>query len=266
MNNTFHTLEFDHILRQLEELACTKSAKERIRSMEPYLYEGDVRKSQKDTTEARRIIESAGMPPIASMSDVDDILIIVGQDGCLSAEQLESVGMTLTAVKRLKDFLNRCRYLNTSLACYDEELDPLEHLREQLAEAVRGGRVEDGASRLLRSLRQDIIRMEEKVRAKADSILKSRKNCFADHYVTNRNGKMCLPVKKEYRSSVPGSVIDKSATGATLFIEPEAVASMNSELELLKMEEENETRRILYELTAMVAENREVFRSRQETD
>ena len=52
MNNTFHTLEFDHILRQLEELACTKSAKERIRSMEPYLYEGDVRKSQKDTTEA----------------------------------------------------------------------------------------------------------------------------------------------------------------------------------------------------------------------
>ena len=259
MNNTFHTLEFDHILRQLEELACTKSAKERIRSMEPYLYEGDVRKSQKDTTEARRIIESAGMPPIASMSDVDDILIIVGQDGCLSAEQLESVGMTLTAVKRLKDFLNRCRYLNTSLACYDEELDPLEHLREQLAEAVRGGRVEDGASRLLRSLRQDIIRMEEKVRAKADSILKSRKSCFADHYVTNRNGKMCLPVKKEYRSSVPGSVIDKSATGATLFIEPEAVASMNSELELLKMEEENETRRILYELTAMVAENREVF-------
>ena len=259
MNNTFHTLEFDHILRQLEELACTKSAKERIRSLEPYLYEGDVRKSQKDTTEARLIIESAGMPPIASMSDVDDILIIVGQDGCLSAEQLESVGMTLTAVKRLKDFLNRCRYLNTSLACYDEELDPLEHLREQLAEAVRGGRVEDGASRLLRSLRQDMIRMEEKVRAKADSILKSRKSCFADHYVTNRNGKMCLPVKKEYRSSVPGSVIDKSATGATLFIEPEAVASMNSELELLKMEEENETRRILYELTVMVAENREVF-------
>ena len=259
MNNTFHTLEFDHILRQLEELACTKSAKERIRSLEPYLYEGDVRKSQKDTTEARLIIESAGMPPIASMGDVDDILIIVGQDGCLSAEQLESVGMTLTAVKRLKDFLNRCRYLNTSLACYDEELDPLEHLREQLAEAVRGGRVEDGASRLLRSLRQDMIRMEEKVRAKADSILKSRKSCFADHYVTNRNGKMCLPVKKEYRSSVPGSVIDKSATGATLFIEPEAVASMNSELELLKMEEENETRRILYELTVMVAENREVF-------
>ena len=70
---------------------------------------------------------------------------------------------------------------------------------------------------------------------------------------------MCLPVKKEYRSSVPGSVIDKSATGATLFIEPEAVASLNSELELLKIEEENETRRILYELTAMIAENQEVF-------
>ena len=56
MNNTFHTLEFDRIVRQLEELACTKSAKEKIRDLEPYLYEGDVRKSQKDTSEARRII------------------------------------------------------------------------------------------------------------------------------------------------------------------------------------------------------------------
>ena len=80
MNNTFHTLEFDRIVRQLEELACTKSAKEKIRDLEPYLYEGDVRKSQKDTSEARRIIESAGLPPIASMGDVDDILIVIGQD------------------------------------------------------------------------------------------------------------------------------------------------------------------------------------------
>lgn len=259
MNNTYKTLEFDHILRQLEELACTRAAKEKALALEPYLYEGDVRRGQKETTEARLIIDRVGLPPISSMNDVDEILITVQQGGCLSAEQLEYMGMLLNAVKRLKDFLSRCRYLNTSLAFYDEELDPIECLREQLAEAVRGGRVEDGASRLLKGLRQDIIRMEEKIRAKADSILKNKRACLADSYVTNRSGRMCLPVKKEYRSSVPGSVIDKSATGATLFIEPEAIAAMNSELELLNIEEENETRRILYELTAMVEENREAI-------
>lgn len=259
MNNTFHILEFDRILQQLEEMASTGAAKEKIRNMEPYLYEGDVRRGQRETSEARVIIDSAGLPPVAAMTDLDQILKTVDQGGCLTAEELESVGMTLTAVKRLKEFLERCKYLGTGLAFSEKELDPLEALRDQLASAVRGGRVEDGASRLLKGLRQDIVRMEEKVRTKAESILRGKKSCFADSYVTMRNGRICLPVKKEYRNAVPGSVIDKSSTGATLFVEPESVAAMNGELELVRLEEENETRRILYELTAMVEEHREVF-------
>lgn len=258
-NHTFHTLEFNCILKQMEDLACTKAAKAKIRELEPYLYEGDVRRGQKETSEARIIIDSAGFPPITSMNDLEEILLTAGQGGCLTAEQLEYTGMTLTAVKRLKDFLKRCEYLNAGLAFYEADLEPLEALRERLTEAVRGGRVEDGASRLLKGLRQDIVRMEEKVRTKADSILKSKRACCSDNYVTVRSGRICLPIKKEFRSSVPGSVIDQSATGATLFIEPEAVAAMNAELDLLRIEEENETRRILYELTAMVDENRAVF-------
>lgn len=259
MNNTFHILEFDRILQQLEEMASTGAAKEKIRSLEPYLYEGDVRRGQRETSEARLIIDSAGLPPVAAMTDLDQILKTIDQGGCLTAEELESVGMTLTAVKRLKDFLDKCKYLGTGLAFYEKELDPLEELREELASSVRGGRVEDSASRLLKGLRQDIVRMEEKVRTKAESVLRGKKSYFADSYITMRNGRICLPVKKEYRNAVPGNVIDKSATGATLFIEPESVAAMNSELELIKIEEENETRRILYELTAMVEKHRDIF-------
>ena len=261
MNHTFHILEFDTILQQLEEMANTAAAKEQIRALEPYLYEGDVKRAQRETTEARLMIDSAGLPPLPAMTELDQILKTADQGGCLTAEELESVGMTLTAVKRLKDFLERCKYLETGLAYYEEQLNPLEDLREQIAATVRGGRVEDGASRCLRSLRQEIARTEEKVRTKAEAILRGKKAYFADSYVTMRNGRICLPVKKEYKSAVPGSVIDKSATGATLFIEPDSVAAMSSELELLKLDEENETRRILYELTAGVGENGEIFKA-----
>ena len=96
--------------------------------------------------------------------------------------------------------------------------------------------------------------MEEKLRTKAESMLRTNKKFFSDSYITIRNGKVCLPVKKEYKPAVPGSVIDQSSTGSTLFIEPSAIAALNGELESLRIEEENETRRILYTLTAQVEE------------
>lgn len=261
MNSTFQILEFDHILNQLEENALTKAAKEKIRAMEPYLQEKDVRHSLRETTEARTIIDKIGLPPAVSMEGLDEILLTVSQGGILSAGELEAVGMTLTAVKRLKDFLERSKYLQVSLSWYEEQLDPLKDLQTELADSVRGGRVEDHASRLLASLRKNIERMEDKVREKAESILRSKKQCFSDSYVTVRNGRLCLPVKKDYKASVPGSVIDKSATGSTLFIEPQSVAELSAELELLRMDEENETRRILCELTTRVEQDQEVFLS-----
>ena len=68
---------------------------------------------------------------------------------------------------------------------------------------------------------------------------------------------MCIPVKKEYKFKIGGTVIDKSATGSTLFIEPVASAKHYQELQELRIDEENEVRRILYQLTVLVGEYRE---------
>ena len=259
MNHTFQILEFDKILKQLEELANTEAGKQAARQLEPFMYEGDVRRGLFDTSEARIIIDNIGQPPAVSMTGIDQILKTAEQGGCLSEEELETAGIVLTGVKRFKDFLIRCKYLELSLPYYGDDLNPLDELRETLAQSVRSGRVEDSASKLLRNLRQDIVRMEEKIRTKADNILRGKKQYFADSYVTIRNGRICLPVKKEYKSTVGGTVIDQSQTGSTLFMEPAAISALNEELEILQIEEENETRRILYELTGMIDAEREVF-------
>ena len=92
------------------------------------------------------------------------------------------------------------------------------------------------------------------MKQKAEQIMRANKTCMADHYYTLRNGRICVPVKKEYKLKISGSVIDKSATGSTLFIEPTSVAKYGEELQMLKISEENEVYRILYTLTAMVAD------------
>lgn len=254
MNHTFQILEFNRIIEKLEELALTEGAKERIRNLTPELKEVEVRKNLRDTTQARMILDKMGQPPAVAMNGMTAIFKLVMQEGILMPEDLESVGTMLTGVKRYKDFLNRCKYLELSLAYYEENLNPLESLAKELFESIRNKRVDDSASKYLRNVRQEIVRMEEKLRTKAESMLRTNKKFFSDSYITIRNGKVCLPVKKEYKPAVPGSVIDQSSTGSTLFIEPSAIAALNGELESLRIEEENETRRILYTLTAQVEE------------
>ncbi|MGC6177403.1 endonuclease MutS2 [Lacrimispora sp. 38-1] len=254
MNHTFQILEFNRILERLEELALTDGAKERIRNLTPELKEAEVRKNLRDTTQARMILDRMGQPPAVAMNGLLAIFKTVTQESFLMPEELEFIGTMLTGVKRYKDFLNRCKYLELSLAYYEENLNPLEDLARELYESIRNKRVDDSASKYLRNVRQDIVRMEEKLRTKAETMLRGNKKYFSDSYITIRNGKVCLPVKKEYKPAVPGSVIDQSSTGSTLFIEPSAIASLNGELENLRIEEENETRRILYTLTALVEE------------
>ena len=254
MNHTFQILEFNRILDKLEELALTDGAKEQIRNLTPELNEARVRKNLRDTTQARMILDRMGPPPAVAMNGLLAIFKSVMQESLLMPEELEFIGTMLTGVKRYKDYLNRCKYLQLSLAYYEENLNPSEDLAKELYESIRNKRVDDSASKYLRSIRQDIVRMEEKLRTKAETILRGNKKYFSDSYVTIRNGKVCLPVKKEYKPAVPGSVIDQSATGSTLFIEPSAISVLNGELENLRIEEENETRRILYTLTALVEE------------
>ncbi|MEY8355077.1 DNA mismatch repair protein MutS [Lachnospiraceae bacterium 54-53] len=259
MNHTFQILEFHLILEKLEEFAHTEGAKERIRNLTPSLKEGEVQKSLRDTTEARTVLDRMGLPPGVGMSGLSAVINTVRQGGCLSAEELESTGVMLTGVKRFKDFLSRCQYLELGLPYYGQDLDPLEELAREIYESVRNGRVEDTAGKYLKSLRQDMVRLEEKMRAKAESMLRGNKKCFSDSYITFRNGRICLPVKRDYKTSVPGMVVDQSSTGSTLFIEPSSIRGLGEELDLLRIEEENETRRILYALTASVEDHLEIL-------
>lgn len=258
-------LEFDQIKQKLENIAYTEKAKERIRSLRPYLSQIEAEAALRDTTEGRQMLEACGTAPITALEGVHEWLAIASKGGCLTSEQLEGIGNTLTAVKRLKDYLKRGKQYEISLPYYEENLDSLEEIREELNQKIRGGRVDDFASKLLRTLRSSIQETEEKMRGKADQIMKANKAYMSDSFSTVRNGHICIPVKKEYRNKIGGSVLDKSSTGSTLFMEPSAVAKYYEQLETLRLEAENEERRILYTLSAMLADTEDIMEQNYRT-
>ncbi len=248
-------LEFDKIKEMWTELALTKWAKEKIRDTIPYMSESELLTKQRETTEAKQLIEKSGNPPLVSLNKIREYIQIAKTGNCLSVLQLEEIENALVAIMRLKNYLNHSKQWEISLAYYEENLDSLEYIREMIQLQIRNGKVDDNASKLLKSIRSEIERNEDAMREKADSVIRANKECMSDSFSTTRNGHRCIPVKKEYKYKIKGTVIDQSSTGNTFFIEPTSVTKYYESLQLLYIEEENEERRILYSLTAMISDD-----------
>ena len=265
MTDTEKILEFDRIKEKLAELACTEKARLQIQELKPSLSELEVKAFQRETTEARKMIEICGNPPVTALQGVDEWIEFASKGGCLTPTQLEQISMVLAAVRRLKDYLRRGKEHEIGLAYYEENLDGLDDIREELGSKIRNERVDDYASKTLKSLREAIDRAETKMHEKADAILRVNKQYMADNFSTLRNGRICIPVKKEYKFKIQGSVIDKSSTGSTLFMEPLQVARLYDEVQELKIDEENEEIRILYTLSSILSDKEEIIRSNSRT-
>ena len=252
-------IEFDKIREKWRTLALTEAAKKQIDQTGLILSEGELKAALRNTTEAVLLLQKCGTPPLVSLEGMEEWLAIADKGDCLTVSMLEEVEKALVAVKRLKDYLNDGKSQKVSLAYYEENLEPLEELREELHRQLRNGEVDDYATGTLKDLRAQIERVKNRMHEKADSILRSNKDCMSDSFTTIRSGHLCIPVKKEYKYKIDGSVIDKSATGNTLFIEPKAVVQLGEELQILQIDEQNEVYQILYTLTAMVADKREAM-------
>ena len=252
MADTEALLEFNKIKEIWKELALTEWARKQIDEAVPLMEETKVRARLRETTEAKKMMEVYGQPPLVSLEGVKEWMKTAKIGGCLTPEQL-------AAVSRMKQYLNRGKAAGISMAWYEENLDSCEELRRSIHEQIRNSRVDDNASKFLKSCRMDMEREERAMREKADAAIRGNKAYMADSFSTMRNGRMCIPVKAEFKNRIKGTVIGQSATGSTVFLEPASAARHAEALELLKIQEENEVLRILYVLTGLVYDCQEIM-------
>lgn len=254
-NKMLEILEYNKILNMMEEYALSNKVKEKIKSLEPYLSEEKVLLNLKETTEAKLIIEQFGNPPLAALNELEKSLALLGKGILLMPEQLESIAQFLTACRRLKTYLKKAENISSIVASYGSSIYDLSEIEDEINRSIRGSEIDDKASPKLGDIRRKIINTEAQIKSKLDSLLRNNKNWFSESFVSIRNEHYTLPVRKEYKRQVDGTVIDVSQSGSTYFIEPSSTRKLQDEIALLRIEEENEIRRILYTLTALVEEH-----------
>ena len=147
-----------------------------------------------------------------------------------------------------------------TVATFGGSIDTLAELEEEISRRIVNGAVDDRASPALAGIRRKMTRTSDEIRQKLDALLRKNGRWFSESFVSQRNGHFTLPVRREFKNSVPGTLVDVSKTGSTCFIEPDAVRKLRSALNELEVEEDGEVRRVLYELTALIGDHAAALR------
>ena len=259
MIKTFETLNFIYIIEKLQGYCKTEAARNMYSDLTPFLSLIKAKSKLSETSEARKIIETLGNPPAVLTDRIESYVEMCEKGEYLTPDKLEQIAAYLASVKRLQSYLNRAVKNMFSLGAYADEIEPAEELKDEIQRSIVNGAVDDNASSELRSLRRDIEIIKERIKNKAEEILRRNKDYFSEQYVTQKNGRICLPVKKEYKNKITGSICGISSSGLTIFIEPAQIAALSEELEELIILEQNEVIKILYSLSSLVSDYAATF-------
>lgn len=251
-------LEFSQITDRLKNLAITEPAKNRAENLIPSGNYDQVQKQLDQTFALANILRVNGQLPLTDFVDVKPSTKRLGVKANLNAAELGNILLVLTLANDINHFVDELDE-SVDITAIDEiiaKLDVPEDLFRRLKKSLDyDGEVLDSASPALARLRHDMHSNEEEIRSMMESYTKGNSSKYlSEAIVTIRDDRYVIPVKQEYRGKFGGVVHDQSASGQTLFIEPEAVLKLNNRQQNLLAQERQEIHRILRELSNLARE------------
>ena len=248
------TLEYYKIIDQLVEEADSPLAKDTARHLLPSSKKGEIVSWQTETSHALMRLFKHGKLSFHGLKDIRPSLLPLEKGGVLGMGELLNISRSLEIAKSAIAYDAKDEEASDALSGRFASLVDLPDLRLEINRCILGPEeMADDASSELKRIRRSMKSTNDRVREQLNATMASSASMLRDNIVTMRNGRYCLPVKQEYKSSFQGMIHDQSATGSTFFIEPMAIVKLNNELAELAMKEQEEIEKILISLSALAA-------------
>lgn len=251
------TLEYDKIKAALLKLVVTANGERRVHALAPSSDAVVVQQALDETADGASVLRLKGGIPVPTLVDIEPALKRVKIGAVLNGKELAAIARVLKTVQGVDDFLTGLTEQLALRHVYElqQQLTALPALSRRLTTAVdEDGQLTDAASPALRGVRQQIKGLEGNIRSRMTQYTHGNSAKYlSDSVITIRDDRYVIPVKAEYRTQFGGVVHDQSATGQTLFIEPQAIVEMNNRLREAQLAETAEIERLLAELSNEVA-------------
>ena len=254
------TLELPEVLTMLAAEAVGDTAKERALALTPSMDEAEVRHRIEETTAAKTMMVVRGSPSFYGVKDVRASLARADLGGALNTRELLDIAGVLQCARLVRGYIADDSVGKTPIDHLFYALRTNKFLEEKITGSIVGeDEIADAASPELATIRRQMRAAASRAREALQKIISSPSYAKAlqEPIITMRSDRYVVPVKAEFKGSVPGLVHDISASGATLFIEPMGAVKANNELRELAAKEKAEIDRILAELSADCAEHRD---------
>jgi DNA mismatch repair protein MutS2 len=253
-------LEFDIVIDRVRRQITSGLGERLLDNIEFYTDKEELEYELDKVTEAKELIHFDGGIDLAGLKDISEVLKKLKIEGhYVAPEEFLWILEFLRVSRRMKQyFSSKSRDDENKFKKLVKLAEPLftdkilEHNIDITIDET--GKVKDSASSTLRQIRKDIISKEEHLRKTLAKILKSysEKEYSQEDIITQRDGRMVIPVKAENKRSVPGIIHSSSSSGATVFIEPGETIDVNNDIAELHFKEKREVEKILRELSKQV--------------
>ena len=262
-------LEFPKILQYISVYSVTEKGKKIVQALTPsfsspeFITEGNL------VSEAKEILIKDIHPPLIYLTDLETSLSKSKIEGAvLESKKILEILSLIISSRNFVHYLKSNSEVAPGLLKLTDDLFVDKVLEHHIQKVINeNGEIKENASPKLAEIRRDIREKHEELIRLVNRITKAlkEKELVREDYITLRDGRVVVPVKAEHKRHIRGFIHSESATGQTVYIEPEETLEMNNDIVSLSFEERREVERILRELTAKIGSVAEELKSTHDT-
>jgi len=256
-DHSFSVLEFDQVKAIISQYATWEGGRLELDVLQPFTSLFLLTERQKELKEIKRLMDEEQELSFFDLCDLNEQLYRTQKGGGLKEEDLLKIIRLLEISSLSRRFFQSRREMAPGLTKKAEVLAVFPELLKHLKDTVSPeGKVKDSASDDLAHYRRKIREQEEYIKSRLTVILKSQiyGKMLQEPIVTQREGRFVVPVRSEFRTQFPGLLIDRSLSGATLFMEPSMTLEHSNDLRELRIEEKREVELILLKVSREIRE------------
>lgn len=250
LERSMELLGWGRITTALANHACSPYTQDFCHRLKPETEFEAAQKQLEETAEMMALVDSLQSFPMDRFEDIRPILKEAAE------QHMIHPGQCLKIIKLLRLCKNLCKGVEQkdafpNIQRWLSQLEPLKEFLEDLVRCIDDeGEIKENATPELKLALREIETARNKLEEKIRKLFSSAhiKDALQDSYITEREERMVIPVRAEFKSKVDGIVHDISGTGQTLFIEPASIVPLNNQLKIAKLKADQEKIKILQSL------------------
>ncbi|MEE1944619.1 endonuclease MutS2 [Pedobacter sp. KR3-3] len=252
-DNCQERLGFNEVRQMVHQHCLSTMGQALVSKMQVITKHDQINKFLRQTHEFKSILENQEPLQISTFFDIKVLADKIKVEGTyLVEEELFQIYASLQTVFSVLRFFEERATVYPNLEALFEHLPIEKNILKKIESVLDAkGKMKPNASSELQDITAAIAKGEQEVRKKMDAIYKNAiaQNWVADGSLTVRDGRMCIPILAENKRKLKGFIHDESASGQTVYLEPEEVFTLNNKLRDLEFDRRREIVRILIALT-----------------